>query len=223
MRNSGKPSDDIRSAAPVDGISRAEFLRLFGGLSVFAATATFSGGRFAAALAAAGGTLTVGISSDIKTLDPQMSTLDVFRHTIRSTVFESLVYINPETLKADPMLAESWEMSADGLSLTFKLRDGVTWSDGGPVDAADFKFTYDAIASDLVETPRKSNVEQIVALLAVSGGVLDGLPLRELRDHVYQLVRRCRAAEPGLCEELDAGSTPREDWQSVLVAVLTDR
>ncbi|MCA9631137.1 MAG: F0F1 ATP synthase subunit alpha [Myxococcales bacterium] len=79
---------------------------------------------------------------------------------------------------------------------------------------------------ELLRQPRfspKSNVEQIVALLAVSGGVLDGLPLRELRDHVYQLVRRCRAAEPGLCEELDAGSTPREDWQSVLVAVLTDR
>ena len=64
----------------------------------------------------------------------------------------------------DGSMSESWEVSEDGLTWTFKLRDGVTWSDGDPVDAADFKYTYDAIASDLVETPRKSNVEQIESI-----------------------------------------------------------
>ena len=54
------------------------------------------------ALAQGDGELIVGISSDINTLDPQMSPIDVFRHTIRSTVFEALVFINPDTLKADP-------------------------------------------------------------------------------------------------------------------------
>ncbi len=52
-------------------------------------------------------------------------------------------------------MAESWTVSDDGLTYTFKLRDGITWSDGDPVDSADFKFTYDAINSDKVESPRK--------------------------------------------------------------------
>lgn len=61
-------------------------------------------------------------------------------------------------------MATRWEVSDDGLTWTFYLRDGVVWSDGNSVDAIDFKFTYDAIASDQVESPRKSaigNIKQI--------------------------------------------------------------
>ncbi|HAJ36672.1 MAG TPA: ABC transporter substrate-binding protein, partial [Chloroflexi bacterium] len=64
----------------------------------------------------------------------------------------------------DGSMSERWEASEDGLTYTFKLRDGVTWSDGDPVDAYDFKYTYDAIASDLVETPRKSLIEKIASI-----------------------------------------------------------
>ena len=61
-------------------------------------------------------------------------------------------------------MAESWTISEDGLTYTFKLRDGVTWSDGDPVDSADFKFTYDAVNSDVVESPRKYVWEQIESI-----------------------------------------------------------
>ena len=44
------------------------------------------------------------------------------------------------------------------LTYTFTLRDDVVWTDGIPVTANDIKFTYDAINSDLVDTPRKSNI-----------------------------------------------------------------
>src|SRR5262249_332879 len=96
-------------------VTRAQFLRL---PAVPLATAGINGlpGR---AAATGGGVLTVGISSDIKTLDPHKSSLDVFRHTIRSTIFEALVFTNPDTLSADPRLAISWETSADGLTVTF--------------------------------------------------------------------------------------------------------
>ena len=79
----------------------AQFLRLFGTVAAMSAVSG-SFGMVTRALAAEGGDLVVGISSDIKTVDPQMSPLDVFRHTIRSTVFEALVFVNPATLKADP-------------------------------------------------------------------------------------------------------------------------
>jgi peptide/nickel transport system substrate-binding protein len=67
----------------------------------------------------------------------------------------------------DGSMSESWTFSEDGLTWLFKLRPDVTWSDGDPVDAADFKFTYDAIASDLVDTPRKSVMEQIESITVV--------------------------------------------------------
>ena len=44
-----------------------------------------------------------------------------------------------------PDLAESWDISGDGLTYTFHLRQNVTWHDGEPFTADDVLFTYDAI------------------------------------------------------------------------------
>ena len=44
-----------------------------------------------------------------------------------------------------PGLAESWEVSDDGLVWTFKIRQGMTWQDGEPITAADVAFTYNLI------------------------------------------------------------------------------
>ena len=58
-------------------------------------------------------------------------------------------------------LATGWTVSEDGLTYTFTMRDDIFWTDGTPVTAHDYKFSYDAIASELVETPRKPLVEYI--------------------------------------------------------------
>lgn len=133
-------------------MNRAEFLRLLGGAAAAAAVAGpfgFAG----SARAQQGGDLVVGISSDVSTLDPQMSPIDVFRHTIRSTVFEALVFINPDTLQADPLLADSWETSADGLTVTFKLKTGVTWHDGSAFKAADVVYSIKRVQDAAVGSP----------------------------------------------------------------------
>jgi peptide/nickel transport system substrate-binding protein len=59
-------------------------------------------------------------------------------------------------------LAERWEISEDGRTYTFTLRPGVRWSDGEPVTAEDFKFTYDALASPLVQSPYRDRTVGIV-------------------------------------------------------------
>lgn len=51
-------------------------------------------------------------------------------------------------------LATGWSVSDDGLTYTFTLRDDVVWSDGTPVTANDYKFTFDALASGVVASPR---------------------------------------------------------------------
>lgn len=58
-------------------------------------------------------------------------------------LFESLVSLKPGTTELEPGLAESWEISADGLSYTFTLRDGVTFHDGEPFNAEAVCFNYD--------------------------------------------------------------------------------
>ncbi|MBL8581720.1 MAG: ABC transporter substrate-binding protein [Rhizobiaceae bacterium] len=140
-------------------MNRAQFLRLLGA----SAAATMMPVAMGSGLSAMAqeSELVVGISSDINTLDPQMSPSDVFRHTIRSTVFEALVYINPETLKADPMLADSWEIAPDGLTATFKLKPGVTWHDGSPFTAADVVYSLKRVQDKNVGSPF---APQLVAL-----------------------------------------------------------
>ncbi|MSV53762.1 MAG: ABC transporter substrate-binding protein, partial [Actinobacteria bacterium] len=52
-----------------------------------------------------------------------------------NNIYEQLTRTNAETGSTEPLLATSWETSADGLTWTFKLRDGVTFSNGNPADA----------------------------------------------------------------------------------------
>lgn len=101
-----------------------------------------------------GGVFIEASLSDASILNPIVysdnASFDVIQH-----IFPALVNQDPFTGEVIPDLAESWEVSEDGLTWTFQLREGVTWSDGEPVDAADFKYTYEAIASDNVDSPRK--------------------------------------------------------------------
>ena len=100
--------------------------------------------------------------ADAEMLNPILSS-DIASADVSNFLFPSLVGQDPVTgvIVPDGSMSESWEVSADGLTWTFHLRDGVLWSDGDPVDAADFKFTYDAVGDDQIETPRKSMLEGI--------------------------------------------------------------
>jgi peptide/nickel transport system substrate-binding protein len=91
-----------------------------------------------------GGTLTYGLSFDVDgTLDPGVTHFD---STIRITlnVCEPLVWM-PSATEIVPGLAESWEVSEDGLEYTFHLRQGVTFTDGSPFNAQAVQFTFDRV------------------------------------------------------------------------------
>jgi len=64
--------------------------------------------------------------------------------TFSAQILEPLIFLSGES-KLSPGLAESWELSEDGLELTLHLREGVTWHDGKPFTAEDVKFNYDEI------------------------------------------------------------------------------
>lgn len=63
-------------------------------------------------------------------------------------IYEYFFYNNLQTGEFIPWLAESYEYSTDNTSMTVKLRDGVTWSDGQPFTADDVVFTYELLAKN---------------------------------------------------------------------------
>jgi len=77
---------------------------------------------------------------DPTSLDPHKLSGD-WENRIAGDIFEGLV---TEDRNAEPIAgqAESWSISDDGLVYTFKLREGIKWSDGEPVSANDFVFAF---------------------------------------------------------------------------------
>lgn len=84
--------------------------------------------------------LNVAIGSEPPTIDPALAT-DSTSGAIIKNVFEGLTAMNNEG-EVLPAAAESWEVSEDGLTYTFTLRDGNVWSNGDPVTASDFEFAW---------------------------------------------------------------------------------
>ncbi|NVD42970.1 TIGR04028 family ABC transporter substrate-binding protein [Ensifer sp. HO-A22] len=62
---------------------------------------------------------------------------------ILNQITDKLTYQNPKTLEIEPWIAESWTVNADATEYTFKIRSGVTFSDGTPLDAAAVAKNYD--------------------------------------------------------------------------------
>src|SRR6266850_6727272 len=86
----------------------------------------------------------VGMEAEPPGLDPGQA---LGLHTLRVTaeIFETLVATPDDSTEVVPGLAESWATSPDGLTWTFKLRRGVRFHDGTPLDAAAVKFTFDRV------------------------------------------------------------------------------
>ena len=84
--------------------------------------------------AAAGKDFVIGFLGDATSLNPVIAT-DGQSYIAEWPIFDSLVELD-EKLGVKPLLAESWEVSRDGLTYTFKLKKGVKWHDGKPFTAA---------------------------------------------------------------------------------------
>ena len=89
---------------------------------------------------ARGGTVVQAISADPPTLNPGTTT-DTQAWSVMGKLFNGLTYLDSE-YRSHPDLAESWTISPDGLTYTFKLRRDVKWHDGKPFTSADVKFSY---------------------------------------------------------------------------------
>ncbi|RIK42455.1 MAG: hypothetical protein DCC55_08790 [Chloroflexi bacterium] len=130
------------------------------------APAAQSGAGGAAPATARGGELVAGWggTAEITTLDPAQIN-QVLQFQIASNVLSGLTHINAD-LTAEGDLAANWEVSDDGLTWTFHLRENVTWHNGDPLTADDFVYTYNRSKDPQlsIHTAVLTNVADVQAL-----------------------------------------------------------
>ena len=111
----------------------------------------------AADAAEAGSTgFTVQLGPNPETLDPALNAAVDGGNTL-ITIEEPLLIID-ENNEVQPGQAESYEVSDDGLTWTFHMRDGLKWSDGSDLTAADFEYSFKRLASPDTAAPYAETV-----------------------------------------------------------------
>lgn len=90
-----------------------------------------------------GGMLVVGLVAEPTSLDPGQPTDQNTIGRIHPNIHETLVRYADDSFEPVPHLAESWEISSDGLTYTFHLREGVTFHDGSPLTAEAVQFSFE--------------------------------------------------------------------------------
>ena len=90
-----------------------------------------------------GGTLVRAATGDPKSFNPILVT-DTTSNLFIGQVYLSLLRRDPKTGELIGGLAEKFDLSKDGLTLTYTLRDGLKWSDGAPFTGDDYKYTAEA-------------------------------------------------------------------------------
>ena len=89
-----------------------------------------------------GGAIIVTYKDDIATLDPAIG-YDWQNWSMIKSLFDGLMDYEPGTTESRPDLAESYEISPDGLTYTFKLRHGVKFHNGREMTADDVKYSIE--------------------------------------------------------------------------------
>ena len=110
----------------------------------------------AAAATGEGTGFTVQLGPNPETLDPALNAAVDGGNTL-ITIEEPLLIID-ENNEVQPGQAESYEVSDDGLTWTFHMRDGLKWSDGSDLTAADFEYSFKRLANPDTAAPYAETV-----------------------------------------------------------------
>ena len=116
-----------------------------------------------------GNSVTVGIAQDLSNLDPQLAATAGVREVLFN-IFEGLVKASPDG-SVTPAVASDYEISEDGKTYTFTLREGVTFHNGETVTVEDVVYSLERCAgSENDGTPLVSAFSNVSGIKAVDGG-----------------------------------------------------
>lgn len=116
--------------------------------------------------AAGGKTFYIGVTGDVDSLNPYSGFLSI-SYEVYGDVYDLLQGWSQKDYSWTPGLAESYTTSPDGLTWTFKIRSGVSWSDGQPFSAKDVAYTFNrAINDDTANAAYNNYVKNIKSVEA---------------------------------------------------------
>ena len=118
-------------------------------LAIGLTAAMVTGMSGVSAMAAGGGDIYVMFASNVMSLDTNLAT-DGDSFEIIADCIDGLTQMDAEGA-AVPAIAESWDVSEDGCTYTFHLREDANWSNGDPVTAGDFEFAWKLAMTNNIE------------------------------------------------------------------------
>ena len=116
--------------------------------------------------------LTIALQLEPPHLDPTSAAAGAIDSVLYSNVFEGLTRFMSDGAVV-PGLAESWDISEDGTTYTFKLRDGVTFHDGTTMDAEDVKFSLDRARAEESANAQKALFDGIKEVTVIDPSTVE--------------------------------------------------
>ncbi len=113
-------------------------------------------------------TIRIDVGSEVPTLDPTLAE-DTSSTRVMYDLFAGLVDFDQHNTVI-PGMAERWEIAADGKTYTFHLRTGLRFSDGSPITAEDFVYTFRRLVDPQVASPYSMLISNIVNASAIMDG-----------------------------------------------------
>ena len=121
-----------------------------------------------------GGSITVTYKDDVATLDPAIG-YDWQNWSMIKSLFDGMMDYVPGTTTLRPGLAESYALSEDGLTYTFRLRPGVKFHNGREMTADDVKYSLDRVTNPATQSPGAGFFGSIAGYDAAGDAGLSGV------------------------------------------------
>jgi oligopeptide transport system substrate-binding protein len=154
---------------------------------------------------AANQTMTIGWGTEPPSLDPGLA-LDTTSSNVLLNIMDPLIRLDVKTLEAQPSLAESWDISEDGKTVTLHLRQDGKWTNGDPVVASDFVYSWKRTLSPELAADYAYQLYGIVGAVDYNGctkncdALADKVGVEAPDD--YTLVVHLTSAQPWFIQQL---------------------
>ena len=149
----------------------------------------------------------VTYKDDVSTLDPAIG-YDWQNWSMIKSLFDGLMDYEPGTTELRPVLAESYEISDDGQTFTFKLRQGVKFHNGREMTADDVKYSLDRVTNPKTQSPGAGFFGSIEGFDDVAAGKADSALRRHRRRSRRPSRSNCRGPTPPSCMSWRSTSPP---------------
>ncbi|MGV8153078.1 MAG: ABC transporter substrate-binding protein [Alkaliphilus sp.] len=142
---------------------------------------------------------------------------DLYDSLALSPMFDSMLKMTPD-LEFVPSMADKFEVSEDSKTLTFWLKEGLTWHDGKPVTTADVQYTFEMIADAGYTGPRFADIAAIEGVVEFNAGEADYISGIKIYDDLKISITTKEIYAPALADIGARAIIAKHIWSGIPVA-----